>query len=146
MAAITEPPKADLREPAGWRRTKNRIATVLMWISFVVVIIPLVFVLYTVIAKGASVISWQFLTSGPIPPNVLPADVGGMGPAVLGTIEIVALASAIAVPLGVLGAIYLNEYGKKNRLAQVIRMMAGKAPWRIPGNCCTPQRSSSGFI
>jgi len=77
MAAITEPPKADLREPAGWRRTKNRIATVLMWISFVVVIIPLIFVLYTVIAKGASVISWQFLTSGPIPPNVLPADVGG---------------------------------------------------------------------
>jgi phosphate transport system permease protein len=124
MAAVTEQPKADLREPAGWRRTKNRIATVLMWISFVVVIIPLVFVLYTVIAKGASAISWQFLTSGPIPPNVLPADVGGMGPALLGTIEIVALASAIAVPLGVLGAIYLNEYGGKNWLSRFIAFMA----------------------
>jgi phosphate transport system permease protein len=124
MAAITEQQGANLREPAGWRRTKNRIATVLMWISFVVVIIPLVFVLYTVIAKGASVISWQFLTGGPIPPNVLPADVGGMGPAVLGTIEIVALASAIAVPLGVLGAIYLNEYGAKNLLARFIGFMA----------------------
>jgi phosphate transport system permease protein len=124
MAAVTEQQGADLREPAGWRRTKNRIATVLMWISFVVVIIPLVFVLYTVIAKGASIISWQFLTSGPIPPNVLPAGVGGMGPAVLGTIEIVALASVIAVPLGVLGAIYLNEYGGKNWLSRFIGFMA----------------------
>jgi phosphate transport system permease protein len=124
MAAVTEQQGADLREPAGWRRTKNRIATVLMWISFVVVIIPLVFVLYTVIAKGASIISWQFLTGGPIPPNVLPADVGGMGPAVLGTIEIVALASVIAVPLGVLGAIYLNEYGGKNWLSRFIGFMA----------------------
>ena len=124
MAVVSEQGTADLREPAGWRRTKNRIATVLMWISFVVVIIPLVFVLYTVIAKGASVISWQFLTSGPIPPNVLPADVGGMGPAVLGTIEIVALASVFAVPLGVLGAIYLNEYGSKNFLSRFIAFMA----------------------
>jgi phosphate transport system permease protein len=124
MAAVTEQQGANLREPAGWRRTKNRIATILMWISFVVVIIPLVFVLYTVIAKGASAISWQFLTGGPIPPNVLPVTVGGMGPAVLGTIEIVALASAFAVPLGVLGAIYLNEYGGKNWLSRFIGFMA----------------------
>jgi phosphate transport system permease protein len=123
MAAVTEQQGADLREPAGWRRTKNRIATVLMVISFVVVIIPLGFVLYTVIAKGASIISWQFLTS-PIPFNVAPADVGGMGPAILGTIEITALAAAIAVPLGVLGAIYLNEYGGRNWLSRFIGFMA----------------------
>jgi phosphate transport system permease protein len=123
MAVVAEPRNADLREPAGWRRTKNRIATVLMVISFVVVIIPLGFVLYTVIAKGASVISWSFLTSS-IPVNVAPAGEGGIGPAVLGTIEITALASVIAVPLGVLGAIYLNEYGGKNWLARLIGFMA----------------------
>lgn len=123
MAAVTGQQAANLREPAGWRRTKNRIATVAMWISFVVVIIPLGFVLYTVIAKGASVISWQFLTSE-IPPSVLPANVGGMGPAVLGTIEITALAAVLAVPLGVLGAIYLNEYGGRNWLASFIGFMA----------------------
>jgi phosphate transport system permease protein len=123
MAAVTGQQQAHLREPAGWRRTKDRIVTVLMWVAFVVVIIPLGFVLYTVIAKGASVISWSFLTS-PIPPSVLPADVGGMGPAVLGTIEITALASALAVPLGVLGAIYLNEYGGKGWLAQFIGFMS----------------------
>src|SRR5271169_5357836 len=110
--AVTTEQGLDLREPAGWRRTSNRIATVLMVVSFVLVIIPLGFVLFTVIAKGASIISWQFLTSS-IPPSVLPADVGGLGPAVLGTLLITALATVIAVPLGILGAIYLNEYGGK---------------------------------
>ena len=113
--AVTEPPQnVDLREPPSWRRTKNRIATALMVLSFVLVIIPLGFVLYTVIAKGASVISWSFLTSS-IPPNVLPANVGGIGPAIVGTIEITALATVMAVPLGVLGAVYLNEYGGNRR-------------------------------
>ena len=90
-----------------------------MVISFVLVIIPLVFVLYTVIAKGISIISWSFLT-GPIPPQVAPASEGGIGPAVLGTIEITAVATLMAVPLGVLGAIYLNEYGGKGVLARLI--------------------------
>ena len=40
-----------------------------------------------------------------------PANVGGIGPAIVGTIEITALATVMAVPLGILGAIYLNEYG-----------------------------------
>ena len=125
MAAMsTEPQKVDLREPAGWRRNKNRIATWLMVLSFILVIIPLGFVLITVIAKGASSISWSFLTSGPIPPTVAPAGVGGMGPAVLGTIEIVALATVLAVPLGVLGAIYLSEYGGRNWLAAFIGFMS----------------------
>jgi phosphate transport system permease protein len=125
MATVTaEPRKVDLREPAGWRRTKNRIMTWLMVLSFILVIIPLGFVLFTVIAKGASVISWSFLTSGPIPSIVAPADEGGMGPAVLGTIEIVALATVIAVPLGVLGAVYLNEYGGKGWLASFIGFMS----------------------
>ena len=124
MAAITEPQLGpNLQEPAGWRRTKNRIATILMVISFVLVIIPLVFVLYTVIAKGISIISWSFLT-GPIPPQVAPASEGGIGPAVLGTIEITAVAALMAVPLGVLGAVYLNEYGGNRALARFIGFMA----------------------
>jgi phosphate transport system permease protein len=125
MAVVTaETQKPDLREPKGWRRTKNRVMTWLMVTSFVVVLVPLGFVLVTVIAKGASIISWSFLTSGPIPSIVAPAGVGGMGPAVLGTIEIVALATVLAVPLGVLGAIYLNEYGGKGWLAALIGFMS----------------------
>jgi phosphate transport system permease protein len=114
----------DLREPAGWRRTKNQIMTVLMWVAFVVILIPLGFVLYTVIGKGAGAISWQFLTSSTIPPNVLPLGVGGMGPAVIGTLEITAFAAVIAVPLGVLGAIYINEYGGRGWLAKLIAFMS----------------------
>ena len=119
MAVITGQEKLDLREPKGWRRTKNRTATVLMITAFVLALVPLVFVLITTIAKGISIISWSFLTQ-PIPPQVAPADQGGIGPAVLGTIEITAVATAIAVPLGILGAIYLNEYGGKGVLARLI--------------------------
>ncbi len=117
------PQKVVLREPPSWRRTKNQVVTVLMVLAFLIVLVPLGFVLVTVIAKGASIISWQFLTSS-IPPNVLPANVGGMGPAIVGTLEITALATVISVPLGVLGAIYINEYGGKGVLAQVVRFMA----------------------
>ena len=125
MAAITgQQPGPNLQEPAGWRRTKNRVATTAMVVAFVLALVPLVFVLITVIARGIKIISWSWLTSGPIPPDVAPANVGGIGPAVLGTIEIVALATAMAVPLGVLGAIYLNEYGGRNWLARLIGFMA----------------------
>jgi phosphate transport system permease protein len=117
------PQKVDLREPPSWRRTKNRIMTWLMVLAFVLTLVPLVFVLITVIAKGASVISWSFLT-GDIPPAFEPASVGGMGPAIVGTLEITALATVIAVPLGILGAIYINEYGGKGVLARVVRFMA----------------------
>jgi len=125
MTAVAAPRQGpDLREPKGWRSTKNRIMTTLMVTAFVITLIPLGFVLFTVIAKGASVISFQFLFGQPIPPNTLPATEGGMWPAVLGTIEITALATVMAVPLGVLGAIYLNEYGGRNWLAGLIGFMS----------------------
>jgi phosphate transport system permease protein len=124
MAAASEQPAIDLGEPAGWRRTKNQIATVAMWVAFAVVLVPLGFVLYTVIAKGAAAISWQFLSSSTIPPNVLPLGVGGMGPAVIGTLEITGFAALIAIPLGVLGAVYINEYGGRGLLGKVIAFMA----------------------
>ena len=123
MAATTQQPAVDLREPASWRRTKNQIMTVLMVLALLIILVPLVFVLYTVISKGAGIISGRFLTAD-IPPNVLPASIGGMGPAVIGTLEITGLATLMAVPLGVLGAIYLNEYGKNNVLSRFIGFMA----------------------
>jgi phosphate transport system permease protein len=114
----------DLREPSGWRRSKNQIMTVVMWLAFVIVLIPLGFVLVTLIAKGADAISWQFLTNSTIPPNVVPLGTGGMGAAVVGTLEITAFASLLAIPLGVLGAIYLNEYGGNGILARLISFMS----------------------
>jgi phosphate transport system permease protein len=114
----------NLREPAGWRRTKNTIMTTLMWVAFVVVLVPLGFVIFTVIAKGAKAISWQFLSSSTIPPNILPLGIGGMGPAVIGTLEITGFAALIAVPLGILGAIYIAEYGGTSWLAKLVAFMS----------------------
>jgi len=124
MAGASVQPTIDLREPAGWRRTKNRIATGVMWFAFACMLIPLGFVLFTVISKGVSAISWSFLTSGPIPPNVLPLGNGGMGPAVIGTLEITGFAALMAIPIGVLGAVYINEYGGKSWLARIISFLA----------------------
>ncbi|HET6187777.1 MAG TPA: phosphate ABC transporter permease PstA [Trebonia sp.] len=123
MAIASEQQTVDLREPSGWRRTKNQIATVGMWVAFVVMLVPLGFVLFTVIGKGASAITWQFLT-GNIPVNVLPVTFGGVGPAVYGTLVITGFASLMAIPLGVLGGIYINEYGGNQVLARVINFFA----------------------
>jgi phosphate transport system permease protein len=123
MAIASEQQTVDLREPSGWRRTKNQLATVGMWVAFAVMLVPLGFVIFTVIAKGASAISWQFLTA-PIPINVLPVTFGGVGPAVYGTLVITGFASLMAIPLGVLGGIYINEYGGNQVLARVINFFA----------------------
>jgi phosphate transport system permease protein len=114
----------DLREPGGWRRAKSQLATGAMWVAFACLLIPLGFVLFTVIQKGAAAISWQFLTNNTIPPNILPVTVGGMGAAVVGTLQITAFAALMAIPLGVLGAVYINEYGGKGWLANFISFMA----------------------
>ncbi len=114
----------DLREPAGWRRTKNQLATVVMWAAFAVVLVPLAFVLVKVFAAGASAISWQFLTNSTIPPNVMPLGTGGMGPAVIGTLEITGFAALVAIPLGVLGAVYINEYGGRGILGRLVAFMS----------------------
>jgi phosphate transport system permease protein len=124
MAVATEQQTVDLREPGGWRRSKNQIATFVMWFAFVATLVPLIFVLYTVISKGVGAISWQFLSGSPIPPNVMPLGIGGMGPAVVGTLVITGFAAVIAIPLGVLGAIYISEYGGKSWLAKFIAFMA----------------------
>ena len=119
MAASTSSQPVDLREPPSWRKTKNQITTVLMVLALLIIMVPLVFVLVTVISKGIGIISTQFLSAS-IPPDVLPGNIGGMGPAIVGTLEITALATVLAVPLGVLGAVYLNEYGGNRPLARLI--------------------------
>jgi phosphate transport system permease protein len=95
-----------------------------MWFAFLCLLIPLGFVLVTVIAKGASSISWQFLTNSTIPPNILPANIDGMGAAVVGTLEITGFAAVMAIPLGILGAIYINEYGGNRPLAKLLSFLA----------------------
>jgi phosphate transport system permease protein len=100
----------------------NAAFTGLVFASVVVAAIPLVAIMFYVLKKGGGVISVDFLTKD-IP--ILTRSVGpGMGPAIVGTLLITGTATLMAVPLGILAAVYLNEYGKTNRLAAVIRTMS----------------------
>ena len=86
----------------------------------VLVILPLAVILFYLIQKGASSLNWSFFTGVPKPAG---APGGGMGNAILGTLELLLLASVIGVPIGVLGGIYLSEYGGE-RLNGWIRFWA----------------------
>jgi phosphate transport system permease protein len=114
---------ADLRAGAisARRRITDYIAKALIVLALLIAMVPLGLVTVYVISKGAHSISWNFLT-GRIPRQQTTVG-GGIGPAVIGTLIITAAASVLAIPLGVLGAIYLNEYGKQSPLARTIRTM-----------------------
>ncbi len=113
---------AGLASTKSWRRTKSGIMTGLMVASFVAVVVPLAFVVGTVVKRGIDIMSWSFLTKD-IPFTA--RTIGpGVGPAIAGSLLITLFASIIAVPLGVLGAIYLNEYGTTNIFARVVRFFS----------------------
>jgi len=117
-----ELPELDLGSKGGWRSVKNTIATITLVASFVVMIIPLGAVIYSVVSKGIGVISWDFLTDDfAVSPR---REEGGIGPAVIGTIVITFWAMVLAIPLGILGAIYLHEYGGSGAFARAIRFFA----------------------
>jgi len=110
-------------KPPLRRRLVDNLATGVMLLAALLAAVVLGFVLVYLVQKGAGVIDWNFLTSDRLALNPR-AKTGGMGPAVVGTIVMTAGAAAMAIPLGVLGAIYLNEFGKHNGLARFIRFMA----------------------
>ena len=91
-----------------WRKVKNLSMSVLSFGCAVVVIAPLALVLFYLIQAGASSIDWRFLTQLPKPVGEVG---GGMANAIAGTLTLLGLASLIGVPVGVLGGVYLSEYG-----------------------------------
>jgi len=115
-------PPTDLSPKRTGRSVRNWIATVLMGLSFLIVLIPLGFILYTVIQKGWDAVTSAGWFTDDIPP--VRRSGPGMGPAIVGTILTTGLATLMAVPLGILGAIYLHEYGKTGRLASILRFFA----------------------
>ncbi|MDE1861291.1 MAG: phosphate ABC transporter permease PstA [Thaumarchaeota archaeon] len=84
----------------------------------VLAIVPLASILFEVTKNGAPVLSIDFLTQ--IPGAVGSSDVGGIGPAIQGTLLLIGMSSLIGIPVGVLSGIFLSEYGN-NRLGQTIR-------------------------
>ncbi|MEV6109307.1 phosphate ABC transporter permease PstA [Streptomyces sp. NPDC051940] len=95
----------------GRRQAKDRLATALMWAAFVLAVIPLASLVWETVDRGAKVLDAEFLTHSMNGVITLQPG-GGLYHALLGTIEQVALATVISVPIGLLTAIYLVEYGR----------------------------------
>lgn len=132
-----------VRTVSGRRRLANRCATAMLYLAAAVAGCVLVLVLYALVRKGWSGIDAGFFTRRlPVFDNSNAAAVAklpaalrekyhlggsfrlGVWPAIVGTLVSTAMASVLAIPLGVGGALYLNEFGKKNLMARVVRFFA----------------------
>jgi phosphate transport system permease protein len=117
MSATLDAPDRPAATPAfrpvsTGRRVKNQLATVLVTAAFVVALIPLVWVIATVVVRGgAAVVSadWWGTSQAGVRPDEM---AGGVYHAIYGTIVQALICAIIAVPIGIMAAVYLNEYGR----------------------------------
>jgi phosphate transport system permease protein len=91
-----------------WRKIKSALASAISFVSAVLVIAPLALIFFHLIRNGASSVNWAFFTELPKPVGVVG---GGMANAIVGSFELLGFASLIGIPIGVLGGVYLAEYG-----------------------------------
>jgi phosphate transport system permease protein len=108
--------------PARRRVWRNRRNTLFVLLSVMLTVVPVVLILYQITAKGIATMDWEFLTSSM--PFSFRREGGGFLNALVGTGIMVGLAALVSVPLGVLAAVYLVEYGKRNWLAKLIRFFS----------------------
>ncbi|MER5466121.1 phosphate ABC transporter permease PstA [Streptomyces sp. NPDC002668] len=93
------------------RQAKDRLATSLVWVCFILAVIPLFSLIWVTVSRGTKVLNGYFLSHSMAGvPGFEPG--GGVYHAIIGTLEQVGLATAISVPIGLLTAVYLVEYGK----------------------------------
>lgn len=139
-------PSGNLRRRLGVSRLIQTLAT----LSALIAVIALALVVYTVVARGASALSLDFLIKDP-PPS---GPGGGIRSAIIGTALIVAVAAAIATPVGVLTAIYLVEFSRpRSRTGRTLRLaldlMQGLPSVVIGlfafGLLVKPEQADSGF-
>jgi len=103
-----------------WRKFKSALASTIAFVSAVLVITPLALVFFHLLVNGASSLNWDFFTKLPGPVGAVG---GGMANAIVGSLELLAFAAAIGIPVGVLGGVYLAEYGSA-RINSVLRFLA----------------------
>jgi len=103
-----------------WRKIKSALASTIAFVSALLVIAPLGLVFFYLLANGVSSVNWDFFTKLPKPVGVVG---GGMANAIMGSLELLGLASVIGIPVGVLGGVYLAEYGSA-RVNSLLRFVA----------------------
>src|SRR5215813_7847991 len=126
MTDITAPnaPKLSSEIPIlthSWseaRALRNNMLTIGAWAMALIAAIPLVSVLYMLIVHGGARLSLDLFTE--LPPAGFEMG-GGFGNAIVGTVVMVAIATVISVPIGILSATYLAELSPDGRLAASAR-------------------------
>lgn len=103
-----------------WRKIKSALASGIAFVSAILVITPLGLVFFYLLIHGAGSVNWDFFTKLPAPVGAVG---GGMANAIVGSLELLAIAGLIGIPVGVLGGVYLAEYGSA-RMNSVIRFLA----------------------
>jgi phosphate transport system permease protein len=101
------------------RRRKDRVMRGVLAAATLIALLPLVLIIWYLVKKGIGAWSGSFFTSDPNG-NFL-GDPGGVKSAIIGTLEMVGLATAIAIPVGVGVALYLTEYGRESRFGSAVR-------------------------
>ncbi len=123
MALATQGPSIQISSASPWRRAKSGIASVFIVASLLVAMVPLVMIIAYVVSRGWSAVTTPGWFTGDIP-IVSRFEGPGMGPAIVGTLLITGAASAMAIPLGILGGIYLSEYSAGSWFGNVTRFFA----------------------
>jgi phosphate transport system permease protein len=100
------------------RKVKDNLFTILGAVCVVLAVVPLGSILIQVIINGAPALSIAFLTTSGLPS---PTSAGGIGPAIEGTLVMVAYTALVGIPIGMMSGIYLAEYGN-NRYASTMRL------------------------
>lgn len=123
QAMLDRPVKDPTFHPVSTsRKVKNNIATILFTASFAIAMVPLGWLLWTVLEKGFKAVVFSTWWTNSLA-GVLPEEfAGGVYHAIYGTLIQAVIAAALSVPLGVMAAVYLVEYGK-GRLAKVTTFM-----------------------
>jgi phosphate transport system permease protein len=103
-----------------FRKVRNRVMLTLTGICTLIVLLPLFFILYYVVSHGVRALNMAFFTQLPAPPG---ESGGGMGNAILGTLELMAMAMIVGIPLGMAGGIYIAEFATE-RFTTVVRFCA----------------------
>ncbi len=101
------------------RRRTDQFMRASMLVATLIALVPLIGVVYYLLYKGVSQWSGHFFSTDPN--GNFFGNPGGIRSAILGTLEIVALASLIAIPIGIGVALYLVEYGKQSWFANTVR-------------------------
>lgn len=96
----------------------NNFFRVIVVILSFIIITPLFLIILYIVWNGIAAIDWGFLVSLPVPVG---EEGGGISNAIVGTFMLIAIASVLAIPVGVLSGIFLNEY-KDRKVSEVVRM------------------------